>query len=83
LDKEFKEKLTKREEQLKAEQALGKWTFTVSKWTVDPILKKRSELLADKKPANSTTNSPAATEPDPIDLTEPSALPLPTLPEPD
>ena len=49
LDKEFKEKLAKLEQKLKAEQALGKWTFAVSKFTVEPLLKKRAELLADKK----------------------------------
>lgn len=49
LDKEFKEKLAKQEEKLKKEQALGKWTFTVTKYTVEPLLKKRSELLADAK----------------------------------
>ncbi len=49
LDKEFKEKLAKLDEKLNTEQALGKWTFTVGKWTVDPLLKKRSDLFADKK----------------------------------
>ena len=49
LDKEFKEKLAKLDEKLKTEQALGKWTFTLGKWTVEPLLKKRSELFADKK----------------------------------
>ncbi|HRI16208.1 MAG TPA: DUF4340 domain-containing protein [Verrucomicrobiota bacterium] len=80
LDKEFKEKLAKREQQLKTEQALGKWTFTVSKWTVDPILKKRSELLADKKPATPPANGavpPGEPEPD----LDPTALPLPVLPD--
>lgn len=48
-DKEFKEKLAKQEEKLKQEQALGKWTFTVSKWTLEALLKNRSELLAEKK----------------------------------
>ena len=42
-------KLAKLDEKLKTEQALGKWTFTMSKWTVEPVLKKRSELFADKK----------------------------------
>lgn len=49
LDKEFKEKLTKLDEKLKSEQALGKWTYQVSKWTVDQLLKNRHELFADKK----------------------------------
>jgi hypothetical protein len=49
LDKEFKEKLAKLEQKLKTEQAYAKWTYMVSKWTIDPILKNRSDLFADKK----------------------------------
>lgn len=51
LDKEFADKLAKQQEKLKAEQALSKWTFTVGKWTLDPLLKKRGELLVDKNAA--------------------------------
>ncbi len=49
LDKEFADKLSKLEEKLKSEQAFAKWTYTVSKWTVDALLKGRGELLAEKK----------------------------------
>jgi hypothetical protein len=49
LDKEFADKLAKQEEKLKSEQSFAKWTYTVSKWTVDALLKGRGELLADKK----------------------------------
>jgi hypothetical protein len=49
LDKEFADKLSKLDEKLKAEQAFAKWTYTVSKWTVDALLKGRGELLAEKK----------------------------------
>jgi len=48
LDQEFKEKGAKLEQKLKTEETFGKWTFTMSKWTVEPLLKKRSELLSDK-----------------------------------
>ncbi len=58
LDKEFKEKLVKLEEKLKSEQAFSKWTFLVSKWSVDPLLKNRSELLQEKK-----ADAPPATPP--------------------
>jgi len=74
LDKEFKEKLEKQEQKLKAEQALGKWTFQVSKWTVEPLLKKRSELLADpKKDQESQPGAPTD------DASSDSPLPI-TLP---
>ena len=49
LDKEFKEKAGKLEEKLKQEKALEKWTYLVSKWTIDPLLKERKDFLAEKK----------------------------------
>jgi hypothetical protein len=49
LDKEFKEKQTKLEEKLKNEKKFEKWTYLVAKWSVDPLLKVRKDLLADKK----------------------------------
>lgn len=55
LDKEFQEKRTKLEEKLKAEQAYSKWTYLVSKWSIDPLLKNRGDLFADKK-----SDAPAA-----------------------
>lgn len=66
LDKEFQEKLTKQEEKLKTEGALGKWTYKLSKWTVEPLLKKRSELLAEPKAETATdadVNLPTDTDP--------------------
>jgi len=49
LDKEFKDTQKKFEEKLAQEKSLGKWTYLVSSWTVDSLLKKRSELLVEKK----------------------------------
>jgi hypothetical protein len=49
LDKEFKEKNDKLKEKLNQEKALEKWTYLVSKWTVDPLLKTRLELIAPPK----------------------------------
>ena len=49
LDKEFKEKISKLDEKLKQEKGFEKWTYLVSKWTVDPLLKERKDLLAEKK----------------------------------
>ena len=50
-DKEFTDNLKRLEEKLTTESAFGKWTYQVAAWTVDPLLKKRSELLEEKKPA--------------------------------
>ena len=49
LDKEFTEKQKKLEEKLAQEKAFEKWTYLVSGWTVDSLLKERSQLLAEKK----------------------------------
>ncbi|MFO1501946.1 MAG: DUF4340 domain-containing protein [Verrucomicrobiota bacterium] len=49
LDKEFQDKLKKLEDKLKQEKSYEKWTYVVSKWTIDPILKQRKDFLADKK----------------------------------
>jgi hypothetical protein len=68
LDKEFKDALSKKEEKLKTEKGFAKWTYLVSKWTVDPLLKNRHELLADK---------PAETKADAPPTGTPGAPPLP------
>ncbi|HHY84957.1 MAG TPA: DUF4340 domain-containing protein [Verrucomicrobia bacterium] len=49
LDKEFETQREKLEEKLKKESAFGKWTYIVPSYVVDPLLKPRSELLAEKK----------------------------------
>ncbi|MCS1408710.1 MAG: hypothetical protein M2R45_01886 [Verrucomicrobia subdivision 3 bacterium] len=49
LDKEFKEKNDKLKEKLETEQAYQKWTYLVSKWTVDTLLNKRSDLVKEKE----------------------------------
>lgn len=53
LDKDFKDHLAKQAEKLKSEQAFGKWTVVMKKWSLEALLKKRGELLVDK-------NAPAA-----------------------
>jgi hypothetical protein len=74
LDKEFADALKKKEDKLKAEQAYGKWTYVVSKWTVDPLMKERKDLIAEKKEEPKPEVAPAATPP--------PALPGPLTPPP-
>ena len=66
LDKAFEAHKQQMEAKLKQEQSLGKWTYLVSSWTVQPLLKKRSELLAqpkpEKKPEISSAKSGTAPE---------------------
>lgn len=68
LDKEFADKLSKLEEKLKSEQSFAKWTYTVSKWTVDALLKGRGELMAEKKADEKKPAAPAGVESLGIDL---------------
>ncbi len=49
LDKEFAENTKKLQDKLKSYKAHEKWTYLVSKWTVDAFLKERKDLLADTK----------------------------------
>lgn len=45
-EKTWSEAQDKLKEKLRKEQALGNWTYKVSKWTVDSVLKERSALMA-------------------------------------
>ena len=67
LDKEFKDKIAKLEEKLKSEQRFEKWTYLVSKYTVDALLKPRTDFFAEKKE-------------EPKDEAQSDAPPIPTLP---
>jgi hypothetical protein len=68
LDKEFKEKQKKLEEKLTQEKPFEKWTYLVSNWTLDQLLKERSQLLIEKKEEPKKEDKPAAAiEPKPTD----------------
>ena len=63
-DKDFALTLKTRDEKLEKEQAFGQWTYTVSSWTLDSLLKKRGELVKEKEPEE----EPAPAEPvDPVE----------------
>ena len=81
LDKEFADALQKKQDKLKAEQAYAKWTYLVSKWTVDPFLKDRKDLIAEKK-EEPKPEAGAATPPAPAPVPAPVALPGPLTPPP-
>lgn len=49
LDKEFADNLKKLETKLTDESALSKWTYLMPNWTFESLLKKRGELLEEKK----------------------------------
>jgi hypothetical protein len=69
LDNEFTGRLKTLSEKLTTEKAFENWTFLVSGWTLDALLKNRHELLQEKKADDAATNAA------PVDLqslTEPS-----------
>ena len=49
LDKEFKDKVQKLQDKLKAEKPYEKWTYVVTKYTIDNLLKERKDFIAEKK----------------------------------
>jgi hypothetical protein len=59
LDKEFKEQQKKLEEKLAQEKAFEKWTYLVSSWTLDPLLKERAQFMAEKKEEPKAGDKPA------------------------
>jgi hypothetical protein len=68
LDKEFADKLKKDQEKLAAETARSKWVYLVSRWTIEPLLKNRGELMAevkkdDAKPAEDAASATPGIEP--------------------
>jgi hypothetical protein len=82
LDKEFKDQHQKLEEKLTQDQAYEKRVYLVSSWTVDSLLKERSQLLQEKK------EEPKKEEPKKVEKTasanaSTNALPsVPGLPDP-
>jgi hypothetical protein len=73
LDKQFKEQQKKLEEKLTQEQAFGKWTYLISSWTLDPLLKNRAQLLVEKKEEPKKEEKPGAALTEPAKPTEPTA----------
>jgi hypothetical protein len=57
LDKEFKESTDKLQAKLNEEKAFEKWIYTLPKWSVEQVLKKRSELYADKEEPKTAEHS--------------------------
>jgi hypothetical protein len=71
LDKEFADKLKAWQEKLKKEKSYEKWVYQISKWTIEPLLKERGQLLVEKKP-----------EPKPGDTNAPPVAPAISVPLP-
>ena len=63
FDKDFKERKSKFDEKLKKEKEFEKWTYTVAKWTIDPFLRDRAQLLVEKKDEPKKDEKSAAPDP--------------------
>ena len=48
-DKEFAESRKRLEERIAAEQALSKWTYVIGKRELEPLLRTRSEMIAQRR----------------------------------
>ena len=59
LDKEFSERRKKLEEKIRAEKKFEKWTYVVAKWTLDPLLRDRAQLMVEKKEEPKKEDKPA------------------------
>ncbi len=68
LDKEFKDKQQKLEDKLAQESKYQKWTYLVSSWSWDSLLKNRSQLLQTNKTekASQTTAKTTPNESSPV-----------------
>ena len=79
LDKEFKDNQKKLEDKLGQEKTCEPWVYLVSTWTVEPLLKERSQLLAEKKEEPKKVEPPAAAvgvpPPKPADTAKPWRCP--------
>lgn len=79
----FKKDLEKKKEKLAAEQALQTRIFVVQKYTLDPIMKKRSEFMKEKPatpaagtaPPNGTPVNPPANPASVVPQVNPAATP--------
>ena len=73
LDKDFADNRPKLEEKLKNEKAFEKWTYLVTKYQIDNLLKERKDFIADKKEEPKDEAKPAEppkAEPKPLEKSD-------------
>ena len=79
LDEEFKTKQKQLEEKLAAEKKFEQRAYLLEKYTVEPLLKDRAALLAEKKPDPATTSTPPAPGSAPTATTPPVSVTTPPV----
>jgi len=70
LDKEFAEAQATLREKLEQEQALSKWIYKVSNYTLSSVLKERNELLKEPEPPKETAAGAGVPFTDPVPVTQ-------------
>ena len=82
LDKEFQDNQKKLQDKLTQEKTCEPWTYLVSTWTVEPLLKERSQLMAEKKEEPKKDQKPlaaaAVAPPKPAEAAKPPPAPVVT-----
>jgi hypothetical protein len=76
LDKEFKETTDNLEEKLQKHKSHEGWTYIVSKWTVENILKNRTDFLKEPEEEAEEAATDAASDA----TSAPTEVPVPPLP---
>jgi hypothetical protein len=76
-DKAWKDGQKHLEDKLKQEKAYESWTYLLPKWNVDPVLKERKDLLAEKKEEPKKDDKSAAADVKKDELAPPDALVAP------
>lgn len=81
LDTEFQAKLTEQKTKLENEKELAAWIYQVSKWTVEPALFKKSDLIKEKSEEEEGDSINALPQPSTMNppIPDPSALNLDPL----
>ena len=74
-DKEFAEGVKKLKEKLTKEKGMEKWTYLVTKWTLDSFNKERKEFIAEKKEEEKKEETVVPTTPTPLLKPTPPATP--------
>jgi len=74
LDKEFKDSQKKLEDKLAQEKTFEPWTYLVNSWTLDSVLKERSQLMTEKK-EEPKKDEKAASSAAPDDASAPVVVP--------
>lgn len=80
LDQDFADNLKKLKEKIEIEEAFGKWTYTVSKWTMDSLIKERKDFIAEKEEESEVSEIPDTPTPL-INPTPPQAMKKPEAKE--